>query len=239
VWSYRDLLSWLYSDYRQLLWVKTERRVFSSFAPRRSDQLHREMYQTLENFIKVFGRGRVFILDYLGAMSSHDILNAMLVAGSLPELGQPINTKDRQGLKQEEVVLRQLWTLFEEHLLVQYNCTLLWPADPLALLVDKPDIILKEYAIPTTCLDLGVLRNLSLTVDRDFRKRFRELICFGRPDLVHSTIINFPPICELDLQAVTEHSAVWQTQFGKQQSILPAGMCAPGRLHKVEWTAHG
>jgi len=227
----------LYSDYRQQLWTKNERHLFSEICESRFAQIRDQLSNSIARYIEVFGRDHVHIVDYHGSRSSGDITNAMLSAASLPVFDEEISDPHPgEGIGQQEVYLRQLWAMLEEHAQSQNNCTLAWPANPTSMMVDMPEIIFNASLVPTKCFDVDSIKNMALSADQDYRKTFSDIMLFGREDLVRDSILGFPQICEVDSQAI-KGSAAWQDQFNRQLSALPTGACLPG-LTPPAWHPH-
>jgi len=236
VYTYRELLSWLYSDYRQLLWTRNTRSVFSAFSVTRARQLRSQLFESVSNYVEVFGRSSVTILDYLGACHDGDIVNAVLSAGRFPTLPE-VMLHDQRGLPHDEVLFRQLWGVLDQHLMREKQCSLQWPANPLSFLTSLPEVVFNSSDIPVICKDVAHLKNLSLSIDAKFRQQFADCILHGRPDLVEQSIAESGFICEVDIAQIT--GPFWNSQFERQMQTLPADACVPGVIQPKGWQAHG
>jgi hypothetical protein len=231
---YRNVFNWIYSLYQQNLKDKRRPISFANFIVQTTPLGNVSEIQAFEGiydkFIDAFTDKVVRIVDYDGCtFQKVNVLDALLTAGGIAEKKSLIAnysvTLLNQRLSTDEIVIRQMWRLFDLYVVAKYGCT--------TISIQKNNYFKRSQMVPTTHLgvyvrqmpkgmvDLSGLKYQAHEVDKTFRVKYSNIMMYSDPSATGKLIDSSPPVYELRVDDVLMRpNKIWYPRFEEQYEHL-------------------
>jgi len=187
--------------------------------------------ERLDDYIAVFGRENVVLVDYAGLVSSGmDPAEALLHAGTLPFVNFTAPPDyDNPSIDDDEVAARQLWAELASTAQddAEIGCSSLnfsSVSDKGTYLFNFSSLQLASWGHPKRCANLARHDQSAMKADTMVRSLYGDLLMHGNAAAAADAISKSNQLCELDVQAVRDNRATWLPRFKQQLEALP-GAC--------------
>ena len=228
---HRNFCSWMLSIYQQNLKDYHAPLTYSAFAmhQQRRNISQSTLYVTLfSKYVTAFTKNRVRIVDYDSVLAHHiDVIDALFEAGGVPWTGAMNRTTSlNTGLTTDQILLRQLWRLFDIYTLSAHHCSTLTSRTNKEILRNAQVVsstVLARYMseIPRAHVDVSLVKFGASQVDRMIRDRFGDIIVYGNQTTASQSIETCRNTIELRVDDILMNAqGVWVTRFEEQYQSL-------------------
>lgn len=198
--TYRDWLSLMRSFHEQLHKTRFS-QTFGEFVFR-EPRAEFDIRNVIKEFGSVFGRERLYVIDYNGAAAAGRDLFEVLVKEVL-RLPMTVSPGPKVNVSPENLLGAQMYRIMTQYAAARYNCS-----------YDAPPYYVKFHnmTVPQLRLDMTKLAEYSRYIDAQFREKYTEgihLIC-GNQSATANVVLQ--AVSEVAANTVMQ-SATWRAAF--------------------------